>query len=130
MAVHKLTLDSLRKLDLGKASTMFDMAISRLAADCLDRPADDRPREVTMKLIIKPYVDPDGSCSNVDLQIKVTSKIPEHQTKPYNLGIRDDGALLFNEHSPDQFGQLGLFEDGEDNAEGDDGVPARTSRSV
>lgn len=129
MAVHQLTLDSLRNLDLGKASTMFDLALGRLAADCLDRPADDRPREVTLKLIVKPLVDPDGSCSSVDLQIKVNSKIPEHQTKTYNLGLRNDGALLFNEFSPEAFGQLTMY-DGENDAEGNDGVPARAVRGV
>lgn len=118
MSVYQLTLDSLRNLDLGKASTMFDLALARLATDCLDRPTNDRPREVTLKLIIKPIIGPDGSCSSVDLQIKVNSKVPEHQTKPYNLGLRDDGTLMFNEFSPEQFGKLTMYA-GESNPEGD-----------
>jgi len=113
MPILPLTLENLEHLDLGIANAAFQQHIKRVALDCLDRPGDSSSRKVTMEILIKPELLPDGSCDRVKLQIQIGSKVPTHRTKVYDLGLRKNGVLAFSEDSPDNFDQTTLF-DGDD----------------
>lgn len=105
MALHLLTLESLRSLDMGKAAEAFNVHLRRAAIDCLDRPGDDKARKVVLEVELKPDPEPDGSCDRVHLQIKASSAVPKHQTRVYSAGLRANGALVFNEDALDNVDQ-------------------------
>jgi hypothetical protein len=113
MGMQTFTLENLENLDLGKASTAFNLQIKRIAADCLDRPGDANARKVTLEVAAKPVVNDDGSCERVKLQIQVSSKIPSYRTRVYDLALRKNGVLVFSEESPENFDQKTFF-DGEE----------------
>lgn len=113
MSVHVLTLDSLEKLDMGKANEGFALHLKRAALDCMDRPGDDKERKVVLEIAVKPLMLPDGSCDEVKAQIQVFSKIPNHRTKVYSFGLRRNGSLVFSEDSPDNVNQTTLMDDDE-----------------
>jgi ribosomal protein L30/L7E len=111
MAIHAFTLENLESLDLGKASVAFNAHVKRVAMDCLDRPGDANPRKVSMEVVVKPVTNDDGSCERVKLQIQVTSKIPSHRTRVYDLGLRRNGQFVFSEDSPENFDQTTMFDE-------------------
>jgi hypothetical protein len=113
MAIHQLSLDALDKLDMGKAAEAFRLHLRRAALDCLDRPGDDKPRTVVLKVALKPAMEPDGDCTEVKGQFHVASKVPDHRTKVYSFGLRKNGGLVFNEDSPESIDQSTMFEDQE-----------------
>lgn len=100
MALKEFSLKNLESLDYGKCDALFRSQLKRVAADILDRPADDRPREVNMKILVKPVVADDGTADTVRCQVKITSKVPTHQTKVYELALYKNGQLGFSEGSP------------------------------
>lgn len=113
MPLKKLGLDTLKDLDMGKAYQAFALHLDRIARDCMDRPGDDKARQVTMQIDMKPVLDEDGSCSEVKAQIQVRSKVPTHRTKVYSFGLHHNGHLSFNEDDPSDISSPTMFE-GED----------------
>jgi hypothetical protein len=105
MSLQQFTLDSLKDLDAGKAMEAFHLHVKRAAVDCLDRPADPKPRVVNLQLSIVPVVEPDGTCDRVDVQIHASSKVPNHRTRVYSFGLRRNGMLVFNPDSPESVDQ-------------------------
>ena len=105
MSAEQFTLESLKEMDGGKAFLAFQRHLQRAAADCLDRPADASPRTVTLKLALKPQIDPEGDCTEVKSQIFVESVVPKHRTKVYSFGLRKNGILTFNNDSLDNVNQ-------------------------
>lgn len=112
--IKEFTLENLEHLDFGKAAMAFNHQIRRVANDCLDRPADATARKVSMEVVVKPALNDDGTCDRVKLQIQVTSKIPSHRTRVYDLGLRKNGILAFAEDSPENFDQTTIFDENED----------------
>lgn len=110
MSIQAFSLDQLENLDLGKASAAFNSHIKRIATDCLDRPGDSAPRKVTMEIAVKPVLNDDGTCDRIKLQIQVSSKVPSHRTRVYDMGIRANGMLVFSEDSPTNFDQSTFFD--------------------
>lgn len=112
MAIQQLTLDSLKDLDTGKVWQAFQMHLLRAAMDCLDRPADDKPRKVVLEFGLKPLMADDGDCSEVVGQFAIHSKVPTHRTKLYSFGLRRNG-LVYNPDAPDNVNQATFLEDPE-----------------
>lgn len=113
MAIKALTLESLKDLDYGKAFVAFQAHLTRAAQDCLDRPGDQKARSVQFQIALVPVLDPGTlDCSTVKAQIQVTSKVPVHRTKVYEMGLRKNGGLVFSEDSPEAIDQTTFF-DGE-----------------
>lgn len=113
MALQQFTLDALRDLDGGKAAEAFRLHVQRAALDCLDRPADPKPRVVTLQFSVAPVLETDGSCDRVEVQINASSKVPNHRTRVYSFGLRRNGILVFNPDSPDSVDQGTFLPDGD-----------------
>jgi hypothetical protein len=113
MQLVQFSLDTLKDLDGGKASAAFEQHVRRAALDCLDRPGDPAARKVTFEVSLSPRMDPTGDCTEVEVQIRASSVVPKHQTKPYSFGLRRGGMLVFNPDSTDNVNQSTLI-DGED----------------
>jgi hypothetical protein len=54
MAIQELTLTSLGDLDNGRIAEAFQQKLRSIMVDCFDRPADKNPRNLEMKVAIKP----------------------------------------------------------------------------
>jgi hypothetical protein len=114
MPMVEFTLESLRDLDGGKAAVAFTQHVKRAALDCLDRPGDKAARKVTLEISLIPVMEPGGDCTEVDVQIKASSAVPKHQTKPYSFGLRRGGMLVFNPDATDNVNQSTYLSDPED----------------
>jgi hypothetical protein len=112
--LHQFSLDTLPKLDDGKAALAFVEHVRRAARDCTDRPGEPKPRVVTLTVSVTPVMQSNGDCDEARVQIKVKSDTPVHQTKPYSFGLRANGVLVFSEHSPNDVNQTTLM-DGDTN---------------
>lgn len=113
MPIQQFTLKNLDELDGGKAAVAFENHVRRAALDCTDRPGDKAARKVVLEVLLVPVMEQGGDCVSVDAQIKVSSAVPKHQTKPYSFGLRRGGMLVFNPDSVDNINQTTLI-DGED----------------
>jgi hypothetical protein len=117
MPLERLTLESLKLLDAGGVAAV-DQLMSRVALDCLDRPGDTTSRTIDLKMAFKPVIDPDGSCSEVKVQIQAVAKLPSYKTKVRSLGARQmkgGGMFVFQPDAPDNVNQGSLLpEDEED----------------
>lgn len=109
MSLVKFDIESLKDLDGGKAAAAFETHVKRAAIDCLDRPADNKPRKVTLEVAITPVLEPGGDCTEVEVQIYAKSTVPPHRTKPYSFGLRRNGVLVFNPDSTDNIDQSTLL---------------------
>ena len=113
MSVLQFTLKNLEDLDGGKGAVAFEQHVRRAALDCMDRPGDKAARKVVLEVTLIPVMEAGGDCTTVDAQIKVSSAVPKHQTKPYSFGLRRGGMLVFNPDSVDNVNQTTLM-DGDD----------------
>jgi hypothetical protein len=111
MSVQQFSLRSLEDLDGGKAFAAFQLHLKRAAIDCMDRPADGKPRAVQLKIAFVPVLESDGTCNEVKAQVFATSTVPTHRTKVYSFGLRKNGVLVFNEDSLESIDQTTMFED-------------------
>lgn len=109
--LQKFTLESLQDLDGGKAALAFEQHIRRAANDCIDRPGDETARKVTFEITLCPVGGQDGTCDEVSAQIHVSSSVPKHKTKPYSMGLRAGGMLVFNGDAPDNVNQKTLLDE-------------------
>lgn len=115
MPLQKLSLASLKNLDPGGALAV-EKLLSRAALDCIDRPADNAARKVTLEFELEPVLNDDMTCDEVKCRIHATAKFPAYKTKVRSLGVRPGGGgmFVFNEDSPDNVHQETLLpEDGD-----------------
>ena len=105
-------LETLKDIDGGRIREALDHHIRRAALDCKDRPGDPAARVVTMTIKIVPEIEDDGSCDRCRMAIEFTSKVPNHRSKAIEVGLRANGALVFNPDSPDNINQS-TFMDGD-----------------
>jgi len=115
MALVALSLDTLRRLDDGRAVVAFDKELSMAVMDCMDRPGDASPRKVTLEMTIIPRVADDGSLDEVKADFQIKGKVPIRRTRRYSFDVRRqrDGAdtkarLMFSESSPTDIKQTTL----------------------
>lgn len=116
MAVKQLTLDTLKDCDFGKSDKAFRVALERAVRDCLDRPADDRARQVALMIELVPVKEIHDnviSCEGAKGKFKIQCKLPAWETEAVSFGVQTNGNLLFNEDSPRDFHQNSLDMDGE-----------------
>lgn len=114
MNLRQLSLETLKELEGGIPAAAFNHHLHRIAVDCMERPADGKERVVNLKLVCKPMLQPDGDCTEVKMQIFVTSSIPTHKTKVYSCGLKRNGALAFNPDSLDAVDQATFLSDEDD----------------
>jgi hypothetical protein len=114
MAIKQLTLENLKDLDGGKADQSVQLHLRRAALDCEDRPNDATPRKVTLEFTLTPVTDETGQLTDVNVQIHAKSAVPAHRTRVYNMGLRHNGCLIFNEDSPNSINQGTMLPDNQD----------------
>lgn len=112
--LHKLQAASLAKLDRGTLAVAIEQALQTTAKDCLDRPTDDRARNVVVTISLKPKAEYDEELktmqvTGVEGQYKVKCNVPDRESKPLDFGLRDDGTLIFNENVPENHRQPSIF---------------------
>jgi hypothetical protein len=110
MSLIELKLEALKSLDFGRPAVAFEQGLRDAARDCIDRPADKRPRKVTFEFVLTPMQEEDGDCNHAEGHFRVKTILPHRQTKPYSFGLKKQGTLFFSENSPQNVDQL-AFED-------------------
>ena len=114
MALRKFDARNLKFIDGGAFVEQFDSHVERQVSDCKGRPADVRPRKITMEIELVPIVAGNGKLKTIDAKFKVASKSPHHQSDTVQLGIDADGEAIFNEHCMSAVDQSSFLPDGED----------------
>jgi len=110
--IFRLGADTLDRLDRGAAGIAFDKAIELAVLDCIDRPADDRARTVTLQLVLKPIKEVHEntiSCEGASGVYKVSCRRPDYESAVLNFGVRTNGMLVFSENSPANHKQTTIF---------------------
>jgi hypothetical protein len=86
---------------------MIARQITRLVEDINKRPADGSTRKLVVTLGLKPKTEQitNGPLTETVLigigaTIKAKISIPDQETAAYDLGVKRDGRLVFNPHSP------------------------------
>lgn len=105
----QLTLANMRELDFGKIDVAFRHELKRIVDDMVERPGDDRPREIGIRFSFTPDGE-SGVCQTCRMEVEMKSKVPSVRTKPYELGVNAGGGLVFNPASPDDIKQGTLDE--------------------
>ena len=113
MPVQPLNLRTLAELDLGKGAEAFQRLLKRAVEDCMDRPGDKTARKVALEIHIVPIMEQGGDCTEVAAEIHCTAKVPTYRTKPYSMGVRKGGHLVFNPDSPDNINQSTFIDEGD-----------------
>lgn len=122
MAVHELNLAALMSnlqgdgsgsLDGGRVGEAFAAEVRRVALDCEDRPADGKPRTVTLTMTLTPIIatEPTGGIVELDsvqARFQITSSVPKRRSKQYSFGYRKGGKLVFNDLSDENIHQKTL----------------------
>ncbi len=113
----QLDLENLKVLDDGRIAAAFAQELKHVVLDLMDRPGDDRPRNVSIKVHFKPLCDETGHCEAVNVSMEVGSKMPSRKTKVYSMQARKSQGgpmLVFNEMSLDNVNQNTLPFDNQD----------------
>lgn len=109
--LSEFTLETLASLEGGRVGAAFALAMARLADDVNDRPGDNRPRVLTMKVGVIPNPEEDGTLDSASLICEISEKIPGRSTKPIDMGLRRRGGqtkLVFSQAAPHNHRQPGL----------------------
>lgn len=117
--IHYLTLASIKEMESGSYAKTFDELLRRASLDCMDRPHEEKPRVVTMKvqLVPVPQLRSDGSpmdgCDEVRAIITFDPKNPVYRTRELSLGTKANGSLVFNPDCLSNIKQMTLLDDEE-----------------
>lgn len=93
MPQKKLSAATINELEEGRIAAEFNRELGALAKDCYSRPGDKRPRQVTLKVTIKPVMDRDGHCDSVKLTADVSSRMPDLRSPEYVGMLKPSGEI-------------------------------------
>jgi hypothetical protein len=93
MPQKELSVATINEMEDGRIAAEFNRELSALAKDCYSRPGDKRPRQVTLKVTIKPIMDRDGRCDSVKLTADVSSKMPDLRSPEYVGMLKPSGVI-------------------------------------
>ena len=108
MSLQQLTLGSLNDLDDGRPAKAFLHELAYAVQDCIDRPGDDKPREVSLVLKLKPVPASENGvviAETCEGEFLIKSKVPVRKTKTYSFRANKKGHLLYSADSPDNVDQ-------------------------
>lgn len=105
----RLTLETLKDLDLGKVNAAFDRELAHVVKDCIDRPDDRTARTVSLELAVTPEAE-GGVCEVVNGEFTIKSKVPPRRSRRYEMAVKPTGVALINPESPDAVRQMTLDE--------------------
>lgn len=112
----ELNLATIQQLQNGGVFQQVQRLIAAAVADCENRPAEERPRKVSIQLEILPVsrleeIDDQHTrrvLDGVKLRLQMDVKCPTRKTIEFDCGVGDNHALLFNPDSPHNHRQAGL----------------------
>jgi hypothetical protein len=108
MAMMGFDAKALAVIDGGRIAEAINQELRKAALDCDDRPGDKRARKVTLQLEIVPKVDDRGNCDSVDVTAQVKAIHPSRKSQKFDMSLRKNGVLAFNEESLDNADQRTL----------------------
>ena len=106
--IVQLDLENLKVLDDGRLAAAFEQELKHVVLDLMDRPGDDRERNVTFKTSFKPICGDDGQIESVNVNVQIGSKLPSRKSRVYSMQARKSQKgpmLVFNEMSLDDVNQ-------------------------
>jgi hypothetical protein len=110
MAMHeKYKFDSLSQMYQGSIPPLFEEAAQGVLKDCKDRFEDDKPREITIKLLYVPKKNTHGD--EVDTEVEVSWKVPRKRTRVNTLAVRNNGEATFHPDLPENPNGSTLYDD-------------------
>jgi len=99
----RLGLEALGVLDGGKVRAAVDHELKHILKDCADRPGEKAARQVSIDINLVPEQDDTGIATTGQLEVVITSKVPNRRTKAYQFAIEENAKgepeALFNDHS-------------------------------
>jgi hypothetical protein len=96
---HAVDFGALQAIDDGKLNLVLQKHLQRACQDCQDRPNDNKPRKVTVEIGFTPIIEQDGDACDAWMQVKLKSSIPDHQSKPYSVGLQKNGQFVYSPNS-------------------------------
>lgn len=110
MPVVELSLDAIAKIDDGRVAAAFNDLLKTVIADCINRPADDRARGITLKVALRPALDEEtGDCYLVTTEFDMATTIPNRRSKTYQCVI-ENGRAGYHANHPADAAQPTLFD--------------------
>lgn len=110
--ITEFTLANIGALDDARVETAFAQALSRVLADCVDRPGVETDRIINLQMRVCPVISEDGDLADTKVSFQVTDRIPTRKSKVYSMDIRRTSTngghrrqLVFNDMSEDNFDQ-------------------------
>ncbi len=112
----ELDLSTIQQLQGGAVFQQAQKLIAAAVADCENRPAEERPRKVSIQLEILPvsrFEEIDDAhtkrvLDGVKLRLQMDVKCPTRKTMEFDCGVGENHALMFNPDSPHNHRQAGL----------------------
>jgi hypothetical protein len=101
MARRELKLENLPLIDGGRIAEAFNQGLNRLAADCADRPGDERARTLTLQASLVPCLDDEGQYEDAKIQFQVCETIPKRKSKVIDLQPVRGNKFAFNDLAED-----------------------------
>lgn len=102
MSLISLDLTTLGKVDDGRIAIAFEQELRRAVFDCRDRPADKKPRIVSIEATIKPVFNTNTMVADhADVSFKIKSKLPTRESQGTTMQMRANDKLIFSDTSPD-----------------------------
>lgn len=112
MPQERLSLATIHETVAGGIGRAFDHELKKIIADCHDRPALEKPREVVLRVKVIPrhVVGADNMCrlESCDVALDVNSRMPVKAAVAYSMKASPDGELIFATESPEDPNQLDL----------------------
>ncbi len=122
MAHAKFDLTSLSELDDARVLRAFQKECELAVKDCLDRPMEEKPRKVTLELLVTPVLDREATagmlnCIGVKGEFEIKGRVPVRRSAPYEFRCNSKGEMIFNTNSPTVFDQKTFADFGEEESE-------------
>ena len=108
LELNVLDLEGLALIDNGIINQMFRFHALKIGRDCADRPGEAGARTLTITISAIPVSSQKGTLDHVKTEIAVSSKLPTHRTKVYQMRADDANGLLFNPAFADAVDQMQL----------------------
>jgi len=109
-----LRLETIKDID-PRIEGVFQYHVERARQDCMNRPADKTERKIIVEFSFEPVMDENRECDAINMTVKARSKVPDHASATYKLGVdAKKKGLLFNRDNPQDIDQPALFNSDEE----------------
>lgn len=102
-------VSDLGKLGNGLLNEMFRQEMERITDDVITRPGVDKPRKMTIEIMVRPIMGQAGSLESVAMSYAVNSGMPKQQSDEIQM-LCSKGQLTFNDLSQDNVHQQTIDE--------------------